>query len=493
MCRSSNEQRTVPYQLAAIFYTEENMKALYFIFWIVLSGTASAQNIPQLGSISDQLWAKSEELDIGKAVYDELLQRGNIYQSQADQDYLGYLGNKLGVYAPTRSGLRFFITNARSINAFASPGGYIGINAGLILATDNEHELAGVLAHEIAHVSQEHIARTVLSAKNRQVANLAAMAAGVLVATKGSSDAGIGAVSAIIANETQQQLNDIRAHEKEADKTGRRIMTQAGFSELGMQSFFGKLYVPGSAKGTPSYLLTHPLPLHRQASIDSLKKRSKRLRSSDEYYLFRARIRAKFLNKSELLQQIKQDRAANQAAIRDSAAYMNALQRMKYGQLSQAAAALNQMKTAMRNKRDVRLLKAKIALISGKPTAAKAIYRQLWRQYYGDSVVAYDYARYLVGQKDYPTAAKVLENQLDSNALNPQLFLLYGQILQRLGETVKQQRVLIRYYQQRGEYEKALAQAQVAAANPNMDWQNRAIFEAKEKELKRLVQQLKDN
>lgn len=464
-----------------------------FFFLLGLTIAAKAQNIPHLGSASDRLWAKSQELDIGKAVYDELLQQGNIYQSQADQDYLGYLGNKLGVYAPTRFGLRFFITNSLSINAFASPGGYIGMNAGLILATDNEHELAGVLAHEIAHVSQEHIAHTVLAAKNRQVANLAALAAGILIAAQGSADAGIGAVSAVIANETQQQLNDIRAHEKEADKIGRRIMTKAGFNELGMQSFFGKLYVPSSVKGTPSYLLTHPLPLDRQASIDSLKKRSKRLRSSDEYYLFRARIRAKFLGKEELLQQIKQDRSANQAAVRDSAVYTDALRLMKYGKLNQASAALNQMSTSMRHKRDVRLLKAKIALISNKTTQAKNIYRQLWRKYHGDSVVAYDYARYLVAQHDYPNAAKILEKQLNSNVLNPQLFLLYGQILQRLGESVKQQRVLIRYYQQRGDYEKALAQAQVAKANPNANWQERAMFEAKEKELKRLVKRLKED
>lgn len=463
------------------------------IFLGVVTVAAKAQNIPHLGSASDQLWAKSEELDIGKALYDQLLQRGNIYQSQADQDYLGYLGHKIGVYAPTRSGLRFFITKARSINAFASPGGYIGINAGLILATDNEHELAGVLAHEIAHVSQEHIARSILSAKNRQVGNLAAMAAGILMATQGSSDAGIGTMSAVIANETQQQLNDIREHEKEADRTGRRIMTKAGFNELGMQSFFGKLYVPNSLKGTPSYLLTHPLPIARQASIDNLKKRSKKLRSSDEYYLFRARIRAKFLDKTELTQAIKKDRSANQAAIRDSAAYTDALRLMKYGKLNQASAALNQMKTTMRNKRDVRLLKAKIALINNQATKAKTIYRQLWKKYYGDSVVAYDYARYLVGQRNYPTAAKILEKQLNSNVLNPQLFLLYGQILEKLGETAKQQRVLIRYYQQRGDYEKALAQAQVAKANPNIDWQARAMFEAKEKELKRLVNRLKDN
>lgn len=464
-----------------------------FLLFGLLSVATNAQNIPHLGSASDQLWAKSEELDLGKAVYDKLLQQGDIYQSPADQDYLVYLGQKIGGNVSTRSGLRFFITNARSINAFASLGGYIGINAGLILATENEHELAGVIAHEIAHVSQEHIARTLLSAKGRQIGNLAAAAASVLVATQSDSDAGVSMMSAIIANETQQQLNDIRSHEKEADKIGRRIMEKAGFNELGMRSFFAKLSVPSGLEGTPSYLLTHPLPIYRQASIDNLKKRSKRLDSSDEYYLFRARIRTKFLSRKSLEQQINKDKQSNKAAVRDSALYTDALRLMKYGKLHQASKALNQMQTRMKSNRDVQLLQAKIELLNKQAAKAKILYQKLWRKFYGDSVVAYDYARYLVGKNNYTQAAKILKTQLDNNILNPQLFFLYGKILQRLGKTTEQQRVLIRYYEQSGDYEKARVQAQIAQNMPNLDWQTRAMFEAKEKQLSRLIKTLEDD
>lgn len=453
-----------------------------------------AQNIPNLGSASDALWSKSDELDIGKAAYDRLYRQGHIHESQADNDYLNYLGQKIGTFAKTRLGLTFYMTNVKSINAFATPGGYVGINAGLVLATDNEHELAGVMAHEIAHVSQEHIARSLLAAKDRQIANAAALLAGVLLATAGNSgDAGAGVISAVVAGETQQQINDIRRHEVEADKTGRQLMSQAGFNEKGMQSFFAKLKTPVFSDAIPAYLLTHPLPLERQAAIDNPQSsNNKSLRSSDEYYLFRARIRAATLGQKRLQQLIDEERGGKTAQIRDAGRYLSALNWMKKGQFDQALAQLAAMQTKMKSNRDVGLLKAKIYLLRGQNQTAEKTYRNLWHRFNGDSVVAYDYAGFLMRKGQYRQADKLLSQQLNNDNLNPQLYWLYGQILGKRGEKVKQNRLLIRFYQQSGNYEKALAQAQIAAKLPDVDWRSRSIFEAKQKELQRIIDSLKE-
>lgn len=455
---------------------------------------AHAQGIPHLGSASDVLWSKSSELDIGKAAYDRLYRQGSIYQAQSDNDYLNYLGHKIGAYAKTRVGLTFYLTNTNSINAFATPGGYVGINAGLVLATENEHELAGVLAHEIAHVSQEHIARTLLAAKDRQVANAAAMVAGVLLATAGdSSDAGAGVISAVIAGETQSQINDIRRHEIEADKTGRQLMHKAGFSEKGMQSFFGKLQSPINADAIPAYLLTHPLPRDRQAAIDNPHQRGgKTLRSSDEYFLFRARLRAAMLSQKRLKQIIIDERGGKTAQIRDAGRYLSALLSVKQAKFAQALQQLSAMNTAMRSKRDVQLLKAKIYVLSGKPQTAEKMYRKLWQRYSGDSVVAYDYAGFLMRKGKTQAAEKLLKNQLNATTLNPDLYFLYGQILGKRGEGVQQNRLLIRFYEQTGDYERALAQATIGAALPSIDWQTKSMFEAKQKELQKIIDSLKD-
>lgn len=468
-----------------------NRKTLLAILIGVFSALSKAQNIPYIGHASDQLWSKTAELAIGREAYDQLNRQGRIHLNQADQDYLNYLGQKIAVYSRARVGLTFFLTNAEAINAYATPGGYIGVNAGLVLATDNEHELAGVLAHEIAHVSQEHIARSILSAKNRQVTNAAAIFAGVLVAAAGKSgELGSAAASAVIAGETQSQINDIRRHEIEADSIGRQFMKKAGFNELGMQSFFGKLYTPANAGNIPSYLLTHPLPIYRQAAIDSVKKRSRNLKSSDEYFLFRARLRNALLKTEEINHLISKGRHSKQQQIRGASQYLFALQKMKEGQFSSSLDALEKIHTGMRKKRDVQLLRAKLLLLSGKKQQGQTIYRQLWSQYTGDSIVAYDYALFLEGQGQLRQAEKLLSTQLESSSLNPQLYFLYGRILGHLGERTKQNRMLIRYYEQQGDYKKALSQAKIAAQQAQKDWQSRSMFEAKISYLERILKQL---
>ncbi len=472
-------------------YLTRWISAVFSAYLLVITTPLWGQNIPELGHASDALWSKSTELSLGKSTYERLRMQGQLYESAVDNDYLNYLGNKIAAFAKTRLGLTFYLTRATSINAFATPGGYVGVNAGLVLATDNEHELAGVLAHEIAHVSQEHIARMILAAKNRQTANTAALLAGALVASQSDSDLGTGAIAAILAGETQRQINDIRRHEIEADRVGKQLMQQAGFNSLGMQTFFGKLYTPGSVKNTPVYLLTHPLPESRQAALDTLQQRSKNLHSRDEYYLFRARVRSEFLSQSACQALIKQEKNNNKSAIVDAAWYLSALQALKQGQTEAALQHLAKMKTAMRRNRDVQLLRAKLQILNRQAGQARTSYQRLWKQYHGDNIVAYDYAHFLSQRGEWQTAEKILAKQAETSS-NPQMYWLYGKVLQQLGKTVKQQQMLIRFYEQNGQYQQALTQAQIAAKLPQADWQSRAGFEAQQKKFQRLLQQLSD-
>lgn len=463
------------------------LKKQIILFCLILSTNVVAE-IPHLGSASDALWSQSAELSIGKAAYDRLRHNGQLHEYAADLDYLNYLGNKIASFAETRLGLTFYLTRSQSINAFASPGGYVGVNAGLILATENEHELAAVLGHEIAHVAQEHIARTLLAAKNRQIANTAALVAGILMA-KADSQLAAASISAVLAGETQQQINDIRRHEIEADNIGRQLMTKAGFNELGMQTFFGKLYTPSSMNHAPAYLLTHPLPQRRQAALDKLKKRSASLVSRDEYYLFRARIQAAFLSNDALQREISDAQQSNHVQRRDVGYYLSTLLAMKQGQLADALHTLNQLSTTMRDNRDVLLLKAKLHILQDGSNTATSIYQRLWKRYPGDSVIAYDYGQFLNQQKQFRQAEAILSAAIDSSN-DPQIYWLYGQVLEKVGKRIEQHRMLIRYYRQNGEYEQALIQAKIAANRSDLDWQDRASFEAQQQELQQIIDKL---
>ncbi len=132
------------------------------------------------------------------------------------------------------------------------------------------------------------------------------------------------------------------------------------------------------------------------------------------------------------------------------------------------------MQTPMRNNRDVVLLKAKIYLLQGNNQTAEKTYQKLWQQFNGDSVVAYDYASFLLHKGEYRQAEKLLSKQ------------------GKCGEKVKQYRLLIRFYQQSGDYERALSQAKIATKLPDIDWQSRSTFEAKEKELQRIIDSLEE-
>ncbi|HIE72507.1 MAG TPA: M48 family peptidase, partial [Planctomycetes bacterium] len=114
----------------------------------------------------------------------------------------------------------FFIVDDPAINAFALPGGYIGVNVGLLLASETESELAGVLAHEVAHVTQRHIARSIYDTQRSSVLNIAAMLAAVLLgaATDAGSEATAGLITAAQAATIQRQINFTRANEHEADR-----------------------------------------------------------------------------------------------------------------------------------------------------------------------------------------------------------------------------------------------------------------------------------
>ncbi len=157
----------------------------------------------------------------------------------------------------------FFAVKDSGINAFALPGGFIGVNAGLVTATRNESELAGVLAHEIAHVTQRHIARSVQNAGRANLASAAAILAAILIgATTGlPSDAVMGTVTAAQGLAVQQQINFTRANETEADRVGIGILAAAGFDPAAMPDFFWTMQQRSGSVGRniPELLRTHPV------------------------------------------------------------------------------------------------------------------------------------------------------------------------------------------------------------------------------------------
>jgi predicted Zn-dependent protease len=254
-------------------------------------------DLPQLGSPADLSLSPAEEAKLGAEVVAEMYQYDYIVDDIEITDYLTDIGWKLAAadaVNPVPPKFNFYLIADNRINAFALPGGYIGFNAGTIVAASNESELAGVLAHEESHVTQRHIAR---SAGDTQVADIATWI-GVLaaiIAGSANPDVVLGAISVGQGINYQRQVSYTRGNEMEADRFGIRKLYAAGYDPMGMATFFGKLAQQTRLYGNrlPEILLTHPVNTSRiaDATERAAQYGPRAVKDSIEFSLMRARTR----------------------------------------------------------------------------------------------------------------------------------------------------------------------------------------------------------
>jgi predicted Zn-dependent protease len=196
---------------------------------------STRNDLPDIGSPASSTLTIDDEYHIGLQVMRQLRDEGQIFDDPEATEYLQALGSRIVAQATLDSAQRFnfFFVRDSSINAFALPGGFIGVNYGLVLSTRNEAQLAGVIAHEVAHVTQRHVARRVHAQGRQSIATVAAILAAILVgAATGSSDAALGGISMAQGAAMQQQINFTRANETEADRVGMGFLGRRGIRSV---------------------------------------------------------------------------------------------------------------------------------------------------------------------------------------------------------------------------------------------------------------------
>ncbi|MGV8056491.1 MAG: M48 family metalloprotease [Smithellaceae bacterium] len=211
-----------------------------------------------------------DEKKLGKEFYDKLAKHHLLLEDKRLNEYIAKIGHLiLDGNKQVPFDFHFSIVKDSAINAFATPGGYIYINKGLINAVENEGELAGVIAHEIGHANARHVASIIEKSKKLNIATLAAILAGAFLGGGGEASAAIAAFS--IAGAASLSLKYSREHEEEADRMGIEYLARAGYYPAGMIEFLKimKKY-EFMSKSMPSYLLTHPGTDERIFYLDSL-------------------------------------------------------------------------------------------------------------------------------------------------------------------------------------------------------------------------------
>ena len=310
---------------------------------LVFVSGAGADDIqlPDLGSPADTVLSQNDEAQIGSAIMRDIRNSGQVVEDPLVTEYINQIGNKIA--AQTNNGdydFTFFVIKDSRINAFALPGGYIGIHTGLLEATRSEDELAGVLAHEVAHVTQRHIARAIHASSRQSILSTAIMLGAVLAgAASGSSDVMQAGMAVAQGTAMQQQINFTRSNEHEADRIGISALAGAGFDPYGMASFFNVLSrqtTRAPNERTPEFLMTHPVTSSRIAEARDRARSFEQVKSDNSISYGISKIRTtvdRFKTSQEAVAYFERRAYQNQ---NDLERYGRLLAYMRNGRLEEA-------------------------------------------------------------------------------------------------------------------------------------------------------------
>lgn len=429
-------------------------------------GYSQNLRLPDFGDPAQQYLSANKERRLGAAILQRLRVRGAVVEDVQLSEYLNALGQRIAASADNGHPYTFFWLASDAINAFAAPGAYIAINTGLLLATHDEAELAGVVGHEIAHVSQRHIARQYADQQQLSVPVAAAILASAALAVAGGGPAGGAALASTMAANAQHRINMTRSNEQEADRVGYQLLYRAGYDPDGMTRFFDYLQrLPSESLGqVPEFLSTHPRAGSRVADTQQRfsKKKSYLPRKPAAYFFAKARARVlTSRNNTTLLQRIQDNLQQQVAEYEPAERYAYAMALRQAGRYQQALAQIKRVLARDSDNLALLIERAEITLASGQPQQAWRLFQQAQRLFPDNYALAVHYGQALAGQGDPAQAQRVLKPHLSNRPRDVWLYQIYAQAAQRAGDAAAAHGALVEYYHLSGDIEAAIEQAEL--------------------------------
>ncbi len=462
-------------------------------------GHAPAQPLPELGDAAGAAIAPQVERRIGESIMREIRLRDQAYVDDAEvTDYLDNLGRRLLAAVPgARQDFEFFAVRDPVINAFALPGGFVGVHTGLLVAAESESEVASVLAHEIAHVTQRHIARLIGAQQQMQLPSMVALAAAILLGGS-RPDLAAGAAAAVQGGVVQQQLSYTRDFEREADRVGFQTLAAARFDVRAMPGFFEKMqrYSRLADDGAvPSYLRTHPMTTERIADAQNRAADAPYRQHLDslDFHLVRAKLRAEGGESRDAVEAfstaVKERRYANEAAAR----YSLVMARLGARQIRQAAADLADLRATGAASPMIETLAARVQHAAGDGPGALVTLGQALQRYPGHLPLVYAYTEGLQRAGKNRETLAALEEPLRRHPGDSRLRALQARTYAALGKRLLQHQAQAELYLIRGSVPAAIEQLQLAQVAGDGNFYELSAVEARLKELRaRHAQELRD-
>lgn len=448
------------------------------------------EELPDLGDVSQTVLSAQDEQRIAEQILAEVAVSDEVLQDAEIEDYLQALGNRLAAASDDkRQTFHFFIVKDLSINAFAMPGGVIGVHTGLFLSSNSESELASVLGHEIGHVTQRHLARILAKQKTDTFKNIAGIAVALLVA-RSNPQLASGALATSSAASIQRQLDYTREHEREADRVGLNILERAGFDPRGMPAFFttlqrGSRFMEGSA---PSFLRTHPLTSERISDVQNrvVSMPYRQVVSSMDYYFVRAKLRANNGLAQTVIDQFEHNLKTGRYANEVAEHYGLAIAMLRKNDTVGAGKQVKWLEERQIKSAFIENLKARIAVAQDNPQKVAQHYDIALQQYPDNRALIYGYADHFLALKQTKPLIELIKAKQPLFPRDAHLYELLAKAYFLEQKDLLRFQALGEAYYRQYNVGKAIEQMEFATKANDGSFYEKSIVEARLKDLQRL-------
>lgn len=439
-------------------------------------GPADAFDLPEMGSSADAVMSPAERRELGQEFMKWVRKALKVSEDPVLTDYIQTLGDQLAAAGRAGAGdYDFFIVEDPGINAFAGPAGHIGVNAGLIMAAETEAELAAVVAHELAHVSQKHLLRSFEAQKQMSIPTVALMLAAAVLGAAVDPSAGIAAMASVQGVAAQQQVNFTRANEEEADRIGIDTLARAGYDPYAMAGFFQKLTRATRLydSGAPELLRTHPVTTDRIADGLARAERYGHRQRPDSlrFQLARANLRQrKHSRAAQAVEHFEDTLAGNRYRSEIAERYGYALALGRAGRRDEAAEQVRLLLQQHPSQVEFLVLHAEILRRSGRADAAVQELKGPVGLAPGNWPLRQVYAEALLDAGKPGAALSTLEDFVTLRPGIPQIYRLMADAAGKSGQRAQTLRWRAEALYYNGDLEPAVRQLELALRQPNLDF-----------------------